>query len=877
MKQKLYVLAVAIVVSLLACPALRAASSGTCGAKVTWTLDDAGNLVIEGSGAMDDISSKKPWGTQIKTVMIAEGVTRIGEYAFADCPVLTRVTIPSSMLSIGINAFNNCNALTRVDISDLSAWCNIKFDFGSMGKSYSSNPLTVAQHLYINDTEVTDLIIPEGVTSISPYAFYQCNMITSVTIPASIDSIGDKAFFNCRNITRTNISDLSAWCRINFESESSNPLNTSYRLFVNGEEVKELVIPEDITTIKKYAFYNCGNIRNKGLVSITISNSVTSIEPYAFTYSNVKIVKMGNSIKSIGQRAFGNCAFTSLIELPSSVTKIGLNAFDKATNTVIKVDATTPPTLLGALPMTVALVPDASVSAYKAAEYWKDMTIISQEKTDVEITMTDGVTLAEAIVRQARIAPASVTKLKVHGSLTSDDLETIKTMTNCYSIDLSDTDVETIPDEMFSGRTTLVYMALPKNLKKIGSKAFYECVNLEISKFPNTLETILDYAFRSCSPIAEIELPESLKTLGTKGMNFTEGSVFSGCSSLKRVVLPKGLTFFGPSTFSGCSLLKSIDMSQLSITVIPVQAFQGCYYLKDVKLSSTIEKIGQSAFADCTGLRNIDLPSSVKEIIRSAFSGCTSLNVLNLSKSLTKIGEGAFKECTSVNVINCPAPVPPTMDTDVFADVNKEKCVLTIPNDKYFEYFVAPYWGQFLENTSGVLVNILDTNGSVKYGVSGGNATIAPIRAMSVQTTNNDDDITAEAFNNANICVKGNMSLTFKITPDEGYQIETVKYAGKDVTSQVVDGIFTTPAITGDTQIDVSFKEKLGVEDVATSDLKVWANGMSIYVQTTDRATVNVTSLSGVTRTYVAEAGVTEIAMSAPGIYIVNGKKVVVR
>lgn len=664
-------------------------------------------------------------------------------------------------------------------------------------------------------------------------------------------------------MARVDISDLSAYCKIRFDGYYTSPFNSdAAALYLNGSKVVDLVIPEGVTSIPYNSFEGCSSI-----VTLTLANTVTSIGENAFCNCNkLRIVAMGNSLSSIGDGCFFNLSRLSVPELPNTIKEIGAYAFSCGKGSMIKVNATTPPTLLGALPMTVALVPDASVSAYKAAEYWKDMTILSQEKTDVEITMTDGVTLAEAIVRQARIAPASVTKLKVHGSLTNDDLETIKTMTNCYSIDLSDTGIETIPDKMFSGRTTLENIVLPKNLKAIGNYAFTNC-SLKSVVLPNTLESIGIEAFEG-NGFKDINLPESLKTIGEKA--------FRSCYNIRQITLPKDVTL-GFSVFELCTSLKSVDISQLSNTAIPPFTFRDCSSLESIKLPLLTESIGTNAFCRCTQLKYIESLASVKTIKGYAFNRCTSLKTLNLSASLTTLPEGAFYLCTSVNVINCPAPVPPTMDTDVFADVNKEKCVLTIPNDKYFEYFVAPYWGQFLENTSGVLVNILDTNGSVKYGVSGGNATTAPIRAMSVQTTNNDDDITAEAFNNANICVKGNMSLTFKITPDEGYQIETVKYAGKDVTSQVVDGIFTTPAITGDTQIDVSFKEKLGVEDVATSDLKVWSNGMSIYVQTTDRATVNVTSLSGVTRTYVAEAGVTEIAMSAPGIYIVNGKKVVVR
>ena len=117
-----------------------------------------------------------------------------------------------------------------------------------------------------------------SVTRIGDEAFKYSSELTSVAIPNSVTSIGKDAFYDLYGLSRVNISDLSAWCIIEFESSSSNPLRYA-DLYLNEEEVKDLIIPNSVTSISSYAFYGCYS-----LTSVTIPNSVTSIGSYAFAY-----------------------------------------------------------------------------------------------------------------------------------------------------------------------------------------------------------------------------------------------------------------------------------------------------------------------------------------------------------------------------------------------------------------------------------------------------------------------------------------------------------------------------------------------------------------------------------------------------------------
>ena len=132
----------------------------------------------------------------LTSVTIPNSVTRIGSQAFWHCESLTSVNIPNSMTYIGRFAFDGCKSLTSVHITDLAAWCGIVFSDDGY-KGYDANPLQYAHHLFVNGEEITDLVIPDGVTSIGWYAFCGCSSLTSVTIPNSVTSIGDGAFDGC--------------------------------------------------------------------------------------------------------------------------------------------------------------------------------------------------------------------------------------------------------------------------------------------------------------------------------------------------------------------------------------------------------------------------------------------------------------------------------------------------------------------------------------------------------------------------------------------------------------------------------------------------------------------------------------------------------
>lgn len=213
------------------------------------------NVLIFSEDGLTVIDCDKTYSGEI---VIPEGVEHIAEHTFEYCKAIS-IRIPNSVTSIGDMAFLECSSLTSVHISDIVAWCKIVFDMGS------SNPLSYAQHLYLGEVEITDLVIPNSVTSIGNCAFCGCSRLTSVTIPSSVTSIGDYAFSGCSRLTTVNIPN--------------SVTSIGYSAFKNCTGLTSITIPSNVTSIGSSAFSNCTS-----LTSITIHNNVTNIGDSLFAY-----------------------------------------------------------------------------------------------------------------------------------------------------------------------------------------------------------------------------------------------------------------------------------------------------------------------------------------------------------------------------------------------------------------------------------------------------------------------------------------------------------------------------------------------------------------------------------------------------------------
>lgn len=235
MKKKL-MLAIAVILIIVGCTTIAFAdttSSGKCGDNITWTLSDDGTLTLTGTGAMYNYSvhgtgNTPPWyrnAYDIKKVVIQDGITTIGAYAFYDCKNMNEISIPNSLQSFGSwslcqtgiksisipasiktisnDVFWKCSNLKKVTISDLKSYLNAVSD------TYAAIPFTYGADLYLNGKKITHLIIPAEITEIPANAFYGCTSFTKISIPSTVQKIGRGAFGKCTNLQEVDAPHLS--------------------------------------------------------------------------------------------------------------------------------------------------------------------------------------------------------------------------------------------------------------------------------------------------------------------------------------------------------------------------------------------------------------------------------------------------------------------------------------------------------------------------------------------------------------------------------------------------------------------------------------------------------------------------------------------
>lgn len=244
-----FVIFLVLIVLLIANPTINAASSGKCGENITWTLDDEGNLIIEGMGKMDIFYTQEnvPWGQEIKTVKISEGILTLGMCAFQDCQDLKSVVIPNSVRDIGYAAFRGCTGLKSV-------------------------------------------IIGNSVVNIEDSAFQKCSSLLSVEFPNSVKRIGYFAFSGCSGLKNVNLPN--------------SVLVMDGGAFSFCTELTSIKISNSVTEIGYETFRGC-----KSLKSVEIPENVTKIGTGAFSLcSALTNVVIGKNVSEIGNLAFQNCA-----------------------------------------------------------------------------------------------------------------------------------------------------------------------------------------------------------------------------------------------------------------------------------------------------------------------------------------------------------------------------------------------------------------------------------------------------------------------------------------------------------------------------------------------------------------------------------------
>lgn len=299
------------------------------------TVSSVKKVVFGGSVVPAHILRTRVSYSPIQEIEILDGVTQIGDYAFAACSKIESIVIPNSVTIIGKEAFSECGGLKTVTLPDRMTsigeyafyFCRklerIKLPYGIT--EISNDLFSVCDNL-------KSITIPDSITKIDSFAFNCCSKLENITIPDGVTSIGGQVFWGCSGLQSITIPDsvieigssTFAGCTdLASISLSRNLTTIEHGLFTYCTALKSIIIPDGVTYIGDEAFMDCISLE-----SIVISDSVTRIDDEAFmNCSSLKSITIPDSVTVIGERAFCDCTALIGIEMSDNVTVIEGDAF----------------------------------------------------------------------------------------------------------------------------------------------------------------------------------------------------------------------------------------------------------------------------------------------------------------------------------------------------------------------------------------------------------------------------------------------------------------------------------------------------------------------------------------------------------------------
>lgn len=461
---------------------------------------------------------------------------------------------------------------------------------------------------------VNTVIVEEGVTSIGTYSFWQCYSLSTVQLSKGIKEIETCAFWNCENLSS-----------LEFPMGVTKIGNSA---FGRCPKLSSIFIPSSVINIGDEAFWEC-----EGLQSIVVDednerynskdncNAIIDSKTNELLYGCESTI-IPNRVTKIGEGAFMGCDGLISIEIPTSVTSIGNLAFR-----------------------------DCSSLQY--------------------IKMSDNVT---EIGNQAFNSCVSLKSINLSKKL------------------------KNIGELAFYNCTGLLSIDIPSSVVSIGDSAFMQCEGLKSVKFSKNLTKISQYSFERCKSLLSVEIPSGVTEIGYYA--------FYDCENLREVKIPASVTKICSLAFSICPNLSSITVDEYNkkydsrnncnaiidtednallfgsnnsvipkgIISIEEYSFYSCNSLTNIKIPSSVEKIGECAFGYCKELKTVEFNYGLKTIEGGAFEFCDKLANIKIPSSTNKIGDRAFVYCTSLNEIEIPSSVA-SMGDYVFSHGSKNLCI----------------------------------------------------------------------------------------------------------------------------------------------------------------------------------------------------------
>ena len=615
----------------------------------------------------------------LEEIVLEEGVEYINESSFRDCSNLKTITIPKTVQKIESVAFYNCMSIASVTYGGTKAeWKAFVADTEKFG---SNNEYLANVSIKCSDgtiTNIPDVIknLPEGTHTVT------------VTDEITEEDLKNIAYAIINKTEANVILDMTSATGL-----ARIPDNMSK----GADNLIGIMLPHGIISIGEKAFYH------SGLSEIVMPDSLTEIGNYAFyECTGLTSVIIPDGVKSIGERAFMKCSSLKTMTIPASVAAIGSYAVTGDNNddiegfevtyagtiaqwktlrekfTTLGTKSTLSNAIVRCTDGIFCTVDNAPAVISALPEGTHTLTV-----TDDTIVNSDYTATGEAI----RNNPNAKIKLDMNWSnrSTSSNEQTFKGCTNLISIVLSDSN---IGESEFAGCTGLTFIYISENVTQINDSAFAGCTELASVSIPSSVTDIEQNAFENCTKLKSISIPEKVTSIdlmifkgctALESVSIPEGvkniwdEAFANCISLKEITIPSQPKLFKTSAFDGCTSLQTVTYGRDGIVLdcagdteqnivsskiallISVLGNDGCTVkFRGTADGTTVKCIGAGLKENTTGAKlNIDITelASLTDILDLALRNCTALESIALPATVTSIGESAFGGCTNLATV----------------------------------------------------------------------------------------------------------------------------------------------------------------------------------------------------------------------------------
>ena len=642
----------------------------------------------------------------LTNITLPEGLSFIGDYAFGVCSI-SSIRIPAGVTFIGTNPFIGCSSLASIEVADgnktfhAAGNCLIETDTKTLlsGLKNSIIPAdgsvtSIAGGAFGGCSDLSDLAIPSTVTSIGDAAFSGCSSLTSIVIPEGVTSIGDYAFSGCRGLTSIVIPEGLSFIGDYAFSECS---------------ISSIRIPAGVTFIGTNPFIGCSSLAS---IEVADGNKTFHAAGNCLIETDTKTLLSGlknsripadGSVTSIADEAFAYCSDLSDLAIPSTVTRIGENAFFGCDKLIQKENS------ISYVGKWVVGCADSATSVTL-----RDDTIGIAEKAFYDCRYLTQVTI-----------PSGVTYIGKGAFLECENLNYIELP---FVGSTPNGTVNTHFGYIFgAGSNTDNAYYVPKSLTKVSFRGTAKDFTIDKNAFYGLTWVTVVQEFRveynygdgfgnriqyvskgSFAPKPTDATKDGYRLVGwfhgDREWNFDTDIVTEDVTLTARwteIPTSKGLKY--TSNGDGTCYLSGIGSCEDSDLNIPSKSPAG----------DCVTGIGNWAFDQCRQLTSVIIPDSMTTIGERAFNGCSNLTYIVIPNSVTSIGVYAFAYC-NLEEIAFPDSVTQIGD-DILNSCNNLKRITVDPNNPIYR----AAGNCLIDRRNGVLLvgcqnSVIPTDGSVK-------------------------------------------------------------------------------------------------------------------------------------------------------------------